>query len=385
MPQLESDPFVAKRVRSLCISPFLLNDILRLGLISPSHGKALTSWLKKRFAVKWLPGAGKRVEKANAELADPVKQSIIDSIADLYNVTEYNINLNEDDQTLFLYDPILVTAGWSVFGEKLSKLSISGTVDQILSVLPRSHVLRNLREITIDGSLYMFGDPSAAGLVFERLAAFITGLGSVHSLKLTMLESYDMPSIDISLLFRSLKFSPLEFLFIHVRFETLGDPSTLARFISEHRDTLKHLAFYPHHPSPPSHLYQIARSRVRQTFSRMLPIDLLSLELDLHCLTANSTVLCVQPFSNTLTSLVLTGKYKGTKYFTYAEVEVLVSVFSHRPPGDRLTVLMLGVNNFSTRFLDLLSDGLPSLEKLCITIDNPVSDTHHFRHIIDIS
>lgn len=117
----------------------------------------------------------------------------------------------------------------------------------------------------------------------------------------------------------------------------------------------------------------------------MLPIDLLSLELDLHCLTANSTVLCVQPFSNTLTSLVLTGKYKGTKYFTYAEVEVLVSVFSHRPPGDRLTVLMLGVNNFSTRFLDLLSDGLPSLEKLCITIDNPVSDTHHFRHIIDIS
>lgn len=292
-------------------------------------------------------------------------RSVIESIKCLSNVTEYTINWDQHDS--FLTDIPLVTAGWPAFGRTLQKLCIRCPLHRISSVFPPNILLETLSEIKIYCSIRVAGD--VLGL-FEKLALCINRHGSTHlnSLGLVLVDAFILPPIDVSPCFDALQFFPLQTLRIQIRFEGLADPSHLARFINKYRGTLRHLAL---HPRGFSHSHPIPNpedQRLRQTILHILPIDLLSLELDSNFLSADSVLRCIQPFSNTLTSLVLIGPYGGTTYFTYPEVDTIVSAFAHRPPNDRLTVLMLAIDRFKPLFFDLLSEKLPSLEKLCVMI-----------------
>lgn len=198
------------------------------------------------------------------------------------------------------------------------------------------------------------------------LASFINDLGSLHSLRLDVVEYPYPPPFDVFHFFDVLHSFPLRNLMIRLPFDGPADPSQLSRFINNHRHTLQHLVLRPYCHSLGQRL--MANERVVQMLSHLLPSNLLSLELDINCLRAVSIIHCIQPFSNTLTSLALTG----TTYLEYDKIEVIVSAFSHRPAGDRLTVLMFGLKHFDEVFFDPLSRALPSLEKLCITLEGKV-------------
>lgn len=235
-------------------------------------------------------------------------------------MTEYQINWNKRHG--HPNDLSLVTAGWLAFGEDLRRLSICCPIELISSILPASITLGKLRELKIEC-------PANIIRLLEYLAVRINSLRSLRSLWLVVLDSFETPPFDVSPCFHSFLTPPLQALTVHILFEGLSDPSTLARFINTHRNTPQHLALHPYGYTLIDRNLQ--EQRFREIFPHFFPIESTSLQLGAYFFSADSIARSIHTFSNTPTSLVSVGTSNDLGYFTYTEGDLIVSVFAHRP------------------------------------------------------
>lgn len=354
-------PHIARRVRvfHIHITPWDLQS-------SPNHSSSrvqasFTKQLLCHLKSIRLASTSNNLENTQRKRVESILRSGIESIKGLSNVEEYEISWSGQDPRAF--EPLLIHAGWSVFGKNLRKLWILYPLDRITAVFPPPNLLENLHELDIKFFIPTHVDRGDYSLWLEALAHSINDILSTRSLRFRLMAGMPV-SFDLSPFFRALKVLPrLQNLSIQLPLnrEYIADPSALAHFINDHRQSLQHLALHTYHPF---FLLDMQDESVCQMLSHILSVNLLSLELPIS-LTPDSILGYIRPFCQTLTSLVLVG---GN--LTYDQIRRVAANFVLRAPYDRLTVLSLNVDNFTPEILELLSDNFPSLKKLCITATN---------------
>ncbi|KAG6917402.1 hypothetical protein DXG01_002671 [Tephrocybe rancida] len=360
------DPFVAKRVKRLCIRDSLMQDLLQKtnhfedpGIVPVVHGMMgrLYGFMSK---TPTSPAPEISLEGIEDRPRDIVRL-IAQAITKMSNLRIFALECR--DLSRYKDTERILQACRSVYNPYLHKLVLHGTLSELSSMIA-GVTLVDLEDLDLTFECDSFASPG--GLVGARLASAInTFAPNLSSLKI-LSYAYD----DHSQFFKSLGLFPeLRHLSIRVRFDKhhFPDTSGLNEVLRRHRLTLHHLEILPEHWNGEDE----SQTSAWAIFLEQCLLDLdqwpTSLQtLSIPAFDLPTTMSLVRPVANTLTSLRL-----AHKYLTYLEVADVIDLFHRRPT--ELKHLSLDVTLTTPNLLGLLARKLPGLVSLTLVIEDATS------------
>ncbi|KAH6915735.1 hypothetical protein BKA70DRAFT_1253629 [Coprinopsis sp. MPI-PUGE-AT-0042] len=381
------DPAVAKRVRILHIDPNFL----------PSSGSELffsqsrpESPIKNR-SIRSIFGEIANLLQPEQRTRHPryrmrrslkrredIAQLLSEVLAGLPNVTDYYVSWYGSPPPTHLPASFLS----SPFQSSLRKLSLNISLHNIPCLLaPGIHIPPQLEELHLSiHSEHVVRQRESDHILRCYLAPAINALQA--TLKTFVISSWE-PS-DLSPLFHNLaQFSDLGDLSINIPVEPchLGDPSGLNGFLGKHHSSLRCLRLRPTQ-------YGVGISAagggggaadldslhewISDAISGVNFANLRALDLASPLFPIDTSLVCLQQFSNRLTSLSLTGPYRS--YDDVADALHLLmatyqtSAFRGVAIGSQLSSLRIGPVTLSPELVDLVAERLPHLRSLVLLV-----------------
>ena len=268
----------------------------------------------------------------------------------------------------------------TVFQANLRKLSLDLSLENMPNLLGPSFHVQNLEELHL--CIHSENIESA----FERdeiMRSYLAPAISRHHATLHILIVESWITADLSPLFRAIDRLPaLHDLSIAIPIESihLGDPGGLTHFLNMNRSNLHTLQLRASQygglgltPDPISfgHWVRDAITGVHLTKLRVLDIRSNLFPVD-------TSVLCLRQFGQTITSLSLTGCYRG-----YSDVDEVIDLLAIKEVP--LVSLRIGLLSLSPQLLDLIANKLRKLSRLELAVryvlphvtDRPQFDKEH--------
>ncbi|KAF5319049.1 hypothetical protein D9611_012715 [Ephemerocybe angulata] len=364
------DPAVAKRVQILHVYPGFLPDPNG----APSlfdQGKPECPVQKRSFLTLLLDIANTFLEQRNSLSRHPkyrmmealrkpedVVQILADVLAGLPNVTDYYVTWHGLPAIASSPAPFVV----SPLRPNLRKLSLNLSLENVQSLLSPDSDISRLEEFHLCiHSESVYDEHERSYVLQNHLAPAISRFQS--TLKTLVISSWE--PTDLSPLFQNIDCIPnLDDLSINIPVESchLGDPAGLNAFLQKHQNSLRCLRLRASQyggqgiiPASLTSLYdwickatdsvELPKLRVLDTASSLFPIE--------------ASLLCVQRFSGTLTSLSITGVYQS-----YDCVAETLTHLSNSPAGEEPLKLRLGPVLLSPQLVDLIAARIPNLHQL---------------------
>ncbi|TFK21763.1 hypothetical protein FA15DRAFT_672223 [Coprinopsis marcescibilis] len=366
------DPAVAKRVRILHIEPSFLNLTDSAPLYFTPSKQQETTLPKHRSLRSMLTDiANLLLEQKNfsrhpkyrimqaLKKREDVVQVLSEVLSGLPNVKDYYVSWTG----LPLASPTLSTFLTSPFQLKLRKLSLNVSLDNVPSLMTPESSLPQLEELHLCIHSETVADKLQAANILRRyLAPVISRLRS--TLKTFVISAWE--ATDLSPLFANLaQFPLLDDLSINIPVEPchLGHPSGTNGFLAKHQSSLRCLRLRPTlygGKGLAANLFSfhdwILAATAGISFTKLRVLDMTS-----SLFPTDTSLMCLQRFSRTLTSLSLTGVYR-----TYEDVfDMLEMATKNSSCG--LTHLRIGPVGLCPELIDLMASKLPSLQRLEIS------------------
>ena len=362
---------MAKRVRCLRVNPDFTQHFVQAWEQKNKEKfwkRGLNAVLKR---IREPPFSSKAVEAETAPKYSVSQQALIQAVVEtvsyLSNVTHCDISWWEPTTVQHL-KPFIPVA-WSTFGPNLRTLTLGGDLDGLRLLASSSTTFVSLQELELEflDNVTRVNDASDMAYLVDVLAPFVNGL----SPRLQHLSITSWASLELSSFFQQLCFFPLlRQLTIRVSFNKAfpWDHSGLTRLLHDQSHTLQCVAlrFIPSGwmalPSTEDPLVRwmeeaasdncvLANLETLQIYPTMMPTGF------------DAFLVYLERSANTLSSLIVRDRY-----FSYDEVDRVVTTFLHRPPELRLKYLRFNVRILSVRVMDLLAEKVPMLERLTLIV-----------------
>ncbi|KAF8184470.1 hypothetical protein BJ912DRAFT_853076 [Pholiota molesta] len=381
------DPAVAKRVRILHIYPGFIKDVIDTEKIEPEPILRRTLRDKVSDLANLLLDQKLFIKTPRIRLirslkrAEDVVQIMLEVLSGLPNVTDYYVTWYRLPSISATAVPFLST----VFRHaNLQKLSLEIAVENMKELLTPAFQVPNLKELQLCvHTENVYSVTECDDVLKNHLAPAISRLQS--TLETLSIQSWE--PADLSPLFLAIEPLPaLDQLIIAIPVEAmhLGCPRGLAQFLSANRSCLRVLRLRATQfggqgmtPDPVSFDCWI-KTAVKGVHLPKLRI----LDVSSNLFPVETSALCFNQFSSTLTSISLTGSYR-----TYAELEEIIDLMAHESREEPLSTLRIGLISLSPQLVHLLSSRLPDLYRLDLTVKYilpHVYDTPELRHPGDI-
>ncbi|KAF9563585.1 hypothetical protein CPC08DRAFT_632652 [Agrocybe pediades] len=361
------DPAVAKRVRILHVYPGFVKEALDRDKLD-SEGPILRRSLRDKLAdIANLLLEQKMFTKhprirliRTLKRTEDVVQIMLEVLSGLPNVTDYYVTWCGMPSITATAVPFLST----VFQGSLQKLSLELSLENVRNLLTPSFKAQNLQELALTihseniTSIWERDD-----ILRTHLAPAISSLRT--SLKVLTIQSWE--PADLSPMLRAITRLPaLEQLIIAIPVESthLGDPEGLAEFLTAHRFSLRILRLRATQYGGPGMTPDLISfdNWVRSAISGVILPKLRVLDISSNLFPTYTSIVCLQHFAATITSLSLTGCYR-----TYDDVEEILSVLGSGS-NEGLSRLRIGLIALSPQLVDLISTKLPGLTCLELVV-----------------
>lgn len=348
---------MAKRVRILHIYPGFLKESLERDKLEPILRRSLRYRLVELLEQKLFFNSRHPKYRLMRTLkrTEDVVQTMLEVLRGLPNITDYYVTwcgLPCISRTAF---PFVST----VFQAKLRKLSLDVSLENVTNLLGPSFHVKQLEELHLCIHSENIESP------FERNDIMISHLApsiSRHRATLHTLIIESWRATDLSPLFRTIDRLPaLHELSVAIPIEAthLGDPRGLTHFLNMHQSNLHTLqlratqygGLFPDPASLDTWIrdamigVKLAKLRVLDIRSNLIPID--------------TSFLCLRQFSQTITSLSLTGSY-----MSFHDVDEIIHFLITPGPLTNFASLRIGLISLSPQLLDLISSKLSKLSRL---------------------
>ena len=380
------DPAVAKRVRILHIYPGFLKETLERDKSEPIIRRSLRhrlvellEQLEKRFCNSCNSNHPKSRLMRSLKRTEDIVRILLEVLRGLPNITDCYVTWCGLPYISATAVPFVST----IFQANLRKLYLDLSLENVSNLLGPSFHVQNLEELHLRiHSGHIESSYERNEIMRSHLAPAI----SRHHATLHILVIESWNAADLSPLFRSIDRLPaLQDLTVCIPIEVihLGDPEGLTFFLNMHQSNLHTLQLRATQygglgltPDPISFGYwikeaiadvQMAQLRVLDIRSNLFPVD--------------TSLLCLQQFGRTITSLSLTGCYRS--YDDVSDViDLLVDPSKREEP---LASLRIGLVSLSPQLLDLFSTRLFNLSRLQLIVryvlphasDKPQLDGEH--------
>ncbi|KAF8957119.1 hypothetical protein BDZ97DRAFT_121376 [Flammula alnicola] len=369
------DPAVAKRVRILHVYPGFLKEALDKERSDPEP------ILRRSLRDKLADLANLLLEQKlfikhprirlirTLKRPEDVVQIMLEVLSGLPNVTDYYVTWCGLPSISATAVPFLS----SVFQANLQKLSLELSLENVKSLLTPSFQVQNLKELQL--CIHSENIDS----VRERNEIMSTHLAPAISRLRETLETLTIQSwepADLSPMLRAIKSLPaLDQLIIAIPVESihLGDPAGLGEFLSAQQSSLRVLRLRAtqyggrgYTPNPVSFDSWIRQAIRGVTLSKLRVLDISS-----NLFPVYTSVLCLNQFSLTITSLSLTGSYR-----TYDDVEEIISLVACHTRDEPLNTLRIGLVSLSPQLVHLISAQLPRLYRLELVVKYILPHAH---------
>lgn len=372
---MSRDPEVAKRVRILHVYPGFLKEALEREKAEPILRRSLryrlTDLANHLREQKIFPKHHKfRLIRTFTKTEDVIRV-MLDVLGGLPNVTDYFLTWCGLPAVGI---PTAVPFLTAVPQLNLRKLSLELSLENVQSLLPATFHAPSLEELHLcihSESIHSLVERSQ--IMREHLGPAINQINS--TVKTLVIQSWE-PS-DLSPLFHAIEHMPaLEDLSLCIPVENwhLGNPDGVHDFLNRHRTNLKSLrlratqfggiGLTPDLTSLHDWINDVVRSvkltklRALDVSSNLFPVD--------------TSVICVHRFSQTITSLSLTGGYRS-----YDDVERAVNLVADQDREESLGKLRIGLVSLSPQLMDLIATKLPHLFRLELLVRDIVPFATH--------
>lgn len=361
------DPAVAKRVRILHIYPGFLKESLERDRLESILRRSLLHRLVELLEQKLFFNSKHPKSRLSRTLkrTEDVVRTMLEVLRGLPNITDYYVTWCGLPYISSTAVPFVST----VFQANLRKLSLDLSLENVPSLLGPSFHVQNLEELHLcihsESDSIIQSPVDQNDIMKYHLAPAI----SRHHLTLQILIIESWNATDLSPLFQAIRPLPaLQELSVGIPIESihLGDPKGFSRFLNIHRSNLHSLQLrttqYGGHALSADPIsfgswvkaaitnVELAKLRVLDIRSNLFPVD--------------TSVLCLRQFSQTITSLSLTGSYRSYDDVNEA-IDWLVGDISRKEP---LTTLRIGLISLSPQLLDLIATKLPHLFRLELVV-----------------
>lgn len=381
------DPAVAKRVRILHIYPGFIKDVIDTEKIEPEPILRRTLRDKVSDLANLLLDQKLFIKNPRIRLirslkrAEDVVQIMLEVLSGLPNVTDYYVTWYRLPSISAAAVPFLST----VFHHaNLQKLSLEIAVENMKELLTPAFQVQNLKELQLCvHTENVYSVTECEDVLKNYLAPAINRLRS--TLETLSIQSWE--PADLSPLFLAIEILPaLDQLIVAIPVEAmhLGCPRGLAQFLSANRSCLRVLRLRATQfggrgmtPDPVSFDCWI-KTAIRGVHLPKLRV----LDISSNLFPVETSALCFNQFSSTITTLSLTGSYR-----TYDELEEIIDLMAHESREEPLSTLRIGLISLSPQLVHLLSSRLPHLYRLDLTVKYIlpyVYDTPELRHPGDI-
>ncbi|KAG2012017.1 hypothetical protein CC2G_012068 [Coprinopsis cinerea AmutBmut pab1-1] len=371
------DPEVAKRVRIVHIDPsFIPLESSAHLCFTPSKPDCVI----KHRSLRTILGdiANLLLEQRNSrhpkyrimqslKRRDDIVELLSEVLAGLPNVTDYYVSWTGSapvgSTTTHRIPASFLT---SPFQPNLRKLSLNISLHNVPSLLtPTSRIPQQLEELHLSLHSEHVGDEKEITHILQHhLAPAVSQLEA--SLKRLVISAWE--PTDLSPLFDNLRHFPaLDDLSINIPAQDchLGDPAGLNGFLSRHQSTLRCLRLRPTqyggkelNQDSSSSLHEwIKDATAGVNFTKLHVLDMTS-----SLFPVATSLVCLQRFARTLSSLSLTGAYRS-----YDDVAEAIQLSTHDScasgrPG--LLQLRIGLVSLCPELIDLIAEKLPNLQRL---------------------
>lgn len=375
------DPFIAKRIESMCISLYLDEHSRKkyLRLITALYTRIRDAgiihdaidFLRKR------PKAPRFIPKA---AFNDVINTLISVSPLLINLRELSIKTSYSVLPLLshsvsypLLRNLLSSFAGSITGSTLRQLWLEGTLDEFSTLVGSKPKFQRLERLdlvfkeTQSDSDHTDWDKK---LLITIVAPFVNGLSS-HLQDLS-LKSYS--PLDLSEFFSSLTTFPcLTKLDVRMAFhKTLRYPTSMIDFIANHSDTLQQLALP---------LIPFQRFTPDLEFHEALKDWLVTFIADTKCLTQVQTLeiyptrtaagldvllMCIRRTSKNLKEIHIRGRF-----FSPQETNLILDGLSH---CSNLHSLAFNTRRLETQLFDALASKIPQVERIVMMIEDDANE-----------
>ena len=305
--------------------------------------------------------------------AEDVVQIMLEVLSGLPNVTDYYVTWCGLPSISATAAPFLST----VFQANLQKLSLELSLENVKNLLTPSFQVQKLKELHL--CIHSEGvAPRQSGHIMQRhLAPAISCLAS--TLEILSLQSWE--PTDLSPMFTAIApLSRLDQLIVAIPIESvhLGEPSGLAQFLSANRHTLRVLRLRATQYGGPGFTPNLASFDfwIRHAISGVNLPNLRILDTSSNLFPVGTSLLCLDQFCSTITSLSLTGSYR-----TYDEAEAVIKLIASNTRQEPLSTLRIGLVALSPQVLHLISSRLPRLYRLDLVVKYILPHAHDLPNL----
>jgi len=298
---------------------------------------------------------------------EDVVQIMLEVLSGLPNVTDYYVTWCGLPSITATAVPFLST----VFQGSLQKLSLELSLENMRSLLTPSFKAQNLQELAL--TIHSENITSVCernDILRTHLAPAISSLRS--SLKILTIQSWE--PADLSPMLCAITCLPaLEQLIVAIPIESthLGAPEGLARFLIAHRSSLRVLRLRATQYGGPGMTPDLVSfdNWIKDAINGVNLPKLRVLDISSNLFPTCTSILCLQHFAASITSLSLTGCYR-----TYDDVEEILSLVSGR--NKVLSRFRIGLVSLSPQLIDLISTKLPRLTSLELVVKYVLPHAH---------
>ncbi|KAF8181317.1 hypothetical protein BJ912DRAFT_980039 [Pholiota molesta] len=363
-----SDPYIAKRIESMCISLYLDEHSRKkyLRLITALYTRIRDAgiihdaidFLRKR------PKAPRFIPKA----------AFNDVINTLISTCPFCVlPLLSHSESYPLLRNLLSSFAGSITGSTLRQLWLEGTLDEYTTLVGSNPIFQRLERLDLVFKETQSDSDHADSdtrLLVTVVAPFVNGLSS-HLQDLS-LKSYS--PLDLSEFFSSLTIFPrLTKLDVRMAFhKTLQYPTSMIHFIANHSDTLQQLALP---------LIPFQRFTPDLEFHEALKDWLVNFIADTQCLTQVQTLeiyptrteagldvllMCIRRTSKNLREIHIRGRF-----FSPHETNLILDGLSH---CNNLHSLAFNTRRLETQLFDALASKIPQVERIVMMIEDDANE-----------
>jgi len=366
-----SDPFVAKRVKSLVLRLTHVKDPATEAPSSPGFRHQLQHAYHRFRPFKLKSREGNGLHSGSPLRPRPtfseVMNTLITAISHMSNVSELNIDSWDLPPSYDLRK--VFHSMWASFGNSLDSLFLGGNLEGYRVLIAETHpTFRHLRELRIEltNNLFRLDQDADERTLVNVLAPFITGLSST----LESLRIWSWAFLDISAFFGVLAettFPHLESLNIRMAFnKALHDPTGLQEFLWRSSATLKRVELrlnpsgLPLAPATeePLSVWLAQCLNDERCFRSLNALDLYPTNTEAGLA---GLLTCIKRTEATLVELSIRDRYLQT-----AEAKVVVEAASRSESG--LKSLRMNIWHLEVGLLDILANKISGLERLWLSL-----------------
>ncbi|KAJ7086371.1 hypothetical protein B0H15DRAFT_950483 [Mycena belliarum] len=361
---LLKDPGMAKRVRSLSISGFVLQNSLLSNIMG--------HWIKFPMDRNTLAILNRRLEALDsASVLDAQARLVSEVLSGLSCVSEYSVKWDYREGTQAgeivhsALQAAILDAAWSTFGANLKKLTVSVRPERFNVVLSSEVQLALLEDLQLE-LLQVSGGAQALG-IHDLFPDYVVSFFARANPHLETLSIQSSSNLDLSCLFHCLPpFKHIRRLLLHIFLDhdVLSDASGLGSFFAHSAQRLRHLSLSLYHAAVSAAERILPTLAMTRAFAPCL--ETLEVNFGMPHPVLEQTLLrelhdVFRGTRGTLHTLVLEGIA-----LSYTDLQALVAAFADREVGDTLQRVTLSTLTLTAWHIDALAMQLPRISTLGI-------------------